>query len=172
LNIKLGEQVPTELMAQSFLAITPKEVARVRSQTELPLIVKGIMTPEDARIAVEAGADGVVVSNHGGRILDEAQASVEVLEGIAARAGVSSSGRKVEVFFDGGIRRGTSILKSMALGARACLIGRPVFWGLAVHRSEGVSAVLEILKSELVRAAALCGVKSLSSVRRDVVARA
>jgi 4-hydroxymandelate oxidase len=171
LNIKLGNEVPKELMQQSFLAVTPREVTEIRNQTSLPLIVKGIMTPEDAEIAIESGANGVVVSNHGGRTLDEGQSSIEVLSDVVQRLTSKKATRGSEVFLDGGIRRGTSILKAMALGARACLIGRPVFWGLAVNKEKGVMDVLRILKSELVRAAALSGVADLSRINENILAK-
>jgi 4-hydroxymandelate oxidase len=170
-NVKLGYEVPKQLMSESFLAVTPKEIREVRERTSLPLIVKGLMTPEDSELAVESGADGVVVSNHGGRTLDEGEATIEALPKIAKHLKGKRATRRTEIFVDGGIRKGTSILKALALGARGCLIGRPIFWGLAVNRAEGASNVIQILRSELTRAAILCGVKDTSKVSGKILVK-
>ena len=136
----------------------------LRSITSLPILLKGIMTAEDAVLALEHGVDGIVVSNHGGRQLDTAVASIEALpEVVEAVAG------RCEVYMDGGIRRGTDVLKALALGARAVLIGRPSIWGLAVNGAEGVQRVLEILRAELDLAMALSGCPSLNSINRSLV---
>ena len=168
LNIKLGFR---ELEAHDFLAVTPGDIREVRRRTSLPLIVKGVMTGEDAKIAIESGADGVVVSNHGARILDQGQATIEVLPEIVKEVRSKRSTRHAEIFLDGGIRKGTDILKALALGSRGCLLGRPIFWGLALDRQNGVGNVMQILKSELIRAAALCGVRKLSEVDPRTVVR-
>ncbi len=164
LNVKLGNEIPKALVSQEFIAVTPDWIRKLRSKTSLPLIVKGVMSIEDAKLAIESGADGVVVSNHGGRTLDHGQATIEVLPAIARELKSNRSTRKAEIFLDGGIRRGTDILKALALGSSGCLLGRAIFWGLAVNRKSGVNEVMQILKSELIRAAALCGVKKLSGV--------
>ena len=136
----------------------------LRSITRLPLLIKGILTAEDARLAVEHGVDGLIVSNHGGRQLDYALATIEALpEIVAAVAG------RCEVYLDGGVRRGTDVLKALALGARAVLVGRPILWGLAVAGEQGVTHVLEILRSELERSMALAGCPTLDHVNRDLV---
>ena len=141
-------------------------VGWLRAQTRLPILVKGIMTEEDAQLAVDAGVSGVIVSNHGGRQLDGAAASVEalpeVVDGVAGRA---------EVLMDGGIRRGTDILKALALGARAVCIGRPYLWALAVDGERGVADVLRILKDELSLAMALSGRPSIESIDKSLVRR-
>ena len=133
-------------------------------QTKLPIILKGIMTAEDARLAVEHGTRAVVVSNHGGRQLDTTLASMEVLPEV-----VEAVDSRVEVYLDGGIRRGTDVLKALALGARAVLIGRPVFWGLAVDGEAGVRAVLDILRDELDIAMAMCGTPTIESINASLL---
>jgi L-lactate dehydrogenase (cytochrome) len=117
-----------------------------------PLIVKGVLTGDDARRAVDLGADAVVVSNHGGRQLDHAPPTARALTEVVAAVGDGH-----EVFVDGGIRRGTDVVKALALGARAVMVGRPWFWGLAVGGSAGVEHVLRILHGEIDRALALVG---------------
>jgi isopentenyl diphosphate isomerase/L-lactate dehydrogenase-like FMN-dependent dehydrogenase len=126
--------------------------------------VKGILTAEDAELAVKYGASAIIVSNHGGRQLDGVVSSIEALPEVVAAV----DGR-CEVYMDGGIRRGTDILKALALGARAVLIGRPVIWGLAVNGQEGVRHVLELLRNELALAMALAGCPSLAEIQRSLV---
>lgn len=139
-------------------------VTWLRSITTLPIILKGILTAEDALLAVEHGVDGIIVSNHGGRQLDTALPTIEALPEVAeAVAG------RCEVYLDGGIRRGTDVLKALALGARAVLIGRPTLWGLTVNGSEGVTDVLDILRSELELAMILSGRPTLASIDRSLV---
>ncbi len=116
----------------------------LRGQTKLPLLIKGVLRPEDATKAVEIGLDGIVVSNHGGRRLDGMPATIDVLPGI-----VEAVGGRAEVFLDGGVRRGTDVLKALSLGARAVLIGRPYAWALAAEGQAGVSKVLHLLSDEL-----------------------
>jgi L-lactate dehydrogenase (cytochrome) len=128
------------------------------------LVVKGVLTAHDAERAVEAGADGVIVSNHGGRQLDGVPASIEALREV-----VAAVGNKVEVMLDGGVRRGTDVLKAVALGARAVFIGRPYWWGLACGGEQGVSAVLEILARELDFAMALSGRPTIDSMTPDMI---
>lgn len=136
----------------------------LRSLTSLPIVLKGIMTAEDARLAVDHGAAGIVVSNHGGRQLDGAPATIDVLREI-----VEAVGGRCEVLLDSGIRRGTDVLNALALGANAVLIGRAFMWGLAVGGEEGVTRVLAMLRNELELAMALCGCRSVSEIGRDVV---
>jgi 4-hydroxymandelate oxidase len=127
--------------------------------TPLPLVVKGIMTGEDARLCVEHGVKGIIVSNHGARQLDTTFASVEVLpEAVEAVDG------RAEVYLDGGIRRGTDVLKALALGAHAVLIGRPLFWGLAVDGEAGLRAVIQMLRDELEMAMGMCGRPTVQSI--------
>ena len=132
----------------------------------LPVVVKGIHRGDDALSAVRAGAAGVVVSNHGGRQLDTAIATADALPEV-----VEAVGDDAEVYVDGGIRRGTDVLKALALGARAVLVGRPVLWGLATGGPDGVTAVLDHLREELVRAMTLCGAPSVDDLTEDLVAR-
>ncbi|HEY8766143.1 MAG TPA: alpha-hydroxy acid oxidase [Dehalococcoidia bacterium] len=136
----------------------------LRSITSMPVIVKGILTPEDAVLAVEHGAAAIVVSNHGGRQLDSSPATAVVLPEI-----VDAVGGRLEVIVDGGVRRGTDVLKALALGAKAVLIGRPYIWGLAVNGEAGVSHVLSLLRTEFEWAMALCGVTSVDQVTRPLV---
>ncbi|TMG01316.1 MAG: alpha-hydroxy-acid oxidizing protein [Chloroflexi bacterium] len=165
LEVGAGE---SELSASADVLIDPaltwEVIDWLRSFTSLPVIVKGIMTAEDARFAVDHGASAIVVSNHGGRQLDGAPASISVLPEIAAAV----DGR-CEVLLDSGIRRGTDIVKALALGANAVLIGRAYIWGLAVAGEDGVTQVLSILRNELELAMALCGCRSVAEVGAEVV---
>lgn len=135
-------------------------------ESKLPVLVKGLVRADDARLALEYGAHGIIVSNHGGRQLDTAPATADVLEPI-----VDALGGRLPVLVDGGIRRGTDVLKALALGAKAVLIGRPVLWGLALAGEAGVRRVLELLRDELDIAMALAGCRSLAEVSRDLVRR-
>jgi isopentenyl diphosphate isomerase/L-lactate dehydrogenase-like FMN-dependent dehydrogenase len=148
-------------------SLTWEAVAWLKGITRLPVLLKGILTAEDAALAVQHGADGLIVSNHGGRQLDTVPASIEALPAVAeAVAG------RMEVYVDGGIRRGTDVLKALALGARAVLVGRPVLWGLAVAGEAGARDVLELLRAELELALALAGRPTLASIDRSVVSEA
>jgi isopentenyl diphosphate isomerase/L-lactate dehydrogenase-like FMN-dependent dehydrogenase len=136
----------------------------LRSLVRIPVLVKGIMTGEDATLAVEHGAAAIIVSNHGGRQLDGVAATIEVLpEVVRAAAG------RCEIYVDGGIRRGTDVLKALALGAHAVLVGRPALWGLAADGADGVGAVLEMLRAELDLAMALAGRPTVASVDATAV---
>ena len=136
----------------------------VALHTSLPILVKGILTAEDALLAIEHGVSGIVVSNHGGRQLDSTVTSIEALPEI-----VETVVGRCEVYMDGGIRRGTDIFKALALGARAVLIGRPILWGLAVDGAHGVQQVFEILHTELERAMKLAGCPTLASINHTLV---
>jgi 4-hydroxymandelate oxidase len=129
------------------------------SNISLPVVVKGIMAGEDGRLSAENGAKGVIVSNHGGRYLDTTPATIEVLPEV-----VNAVDGKAEVYLDGGVRRGTDIFKAVALGARSVLIGRPLFWGLAVDGEAGVKAVLELLRDELDATMGMCGCPTIESI--------
>jgi 4-hydroxymandelate oxidase len=145
-------------------SVSWKDIAWLRSLTKLPLAIKGIVRVDDAKRARDEGVAAVVVSNHGGRQLDGSPATLDVLADIA-----DAVGREVEVLMDGGVRRGTDVLKALALGAKAVLIGRPVLWGLACDGEAGVGLVLEMLRRELDLAMALAGCPSLDAVTRDLV---
>jgi isopentenyl diphosphate isomerase/L-lactate dehydrogenase-like FMN-dependent dehydrogenase len=134
------------------------------SLTSLPVLVKGVVRGDDAAQALTCGAAGLVVSNHGGRQLDAAPATIEVLPEV-----VSAAAGHVPVLLDGGIRRGTDVVKALALGATAVLVGRPVLWGLAVSGEAGVRHVFAILAAELQRAMALCGARTVAEVERDLI---
>jgi 4-hydroxymandelate oxidase len=138
-----------------------EDLAWVRACTTLPLIVKGILTPDDARRAVDHGADGIVVSNHGGRVLDGLPAAIDVLPAI-----VEAVAGDVPLLVDGGVRTGTDIVKALALGAAAVLVGRPQIHGLAVAGMPGVAHVIHILRAELEMAMAQMGCPALSHLGR------
>jgi 4-hydroxymandelate oxidase len=131
----------------------------------LPVLVKGVLRGDDAAECVRAGAAGVVVSNHGGRQLDGAVATADALPEV-----LDAVGGDVEVYVDGGVRRGTDVVKALALGARAVLIGRPVIWGLATGGASGVQAVLDGFATEFVRAMALCGARTVDELTPDLIA--
>jgi L-lactate dehydrogenase (cytochrome) len=135
---------------------TWEDVAWVRQNFDGPVLVKGVLTAEDARRALDLGCDGVVVSNHGGRQLDAAPATIDVLPEV-----VAAVGDQLEVLVDGGVRRGSDVLKALALGAKAVLIGRPYVWGLALAGEDGVAHVLELLRAEMTRSLQLMGCSSV-----------
>jgi isopentenyl diphosphate isomerase/L-lactate dehydrogenase-like FMN-dependent dehydrogenase len=136
----------------------------IRKLTKLPIIAKGVLTAEDTKICLDLGLDGVYVSNHGGRSLDYTPATLEVLPEIAAAV----NGR-VLILFDSGIRRGSDILKALALGARAVCLGRIPRWGLGAYGAPGVTRILEIMQAELVQAMAATGRPTLASIDRTLV---
>jgi 4-hydroxymandelate oxidase len=144
--------------------LTWETVAWIRSFARTPILLKGILAPEDARRAADEGLAGVIVSNHGARNLDTTPATIEALPAVAAAV----HGR-LPLLLDGGVRRGTDVVKALALGARAVLIGRPYLWGLTVDGAAGVQRVIEILRAELETAMALCGVPSLSKIERGLL---
>lgn len=145
--------------------LTFDDIAWLTDLSGLPVVVKGVVRADDARRCVDAGASAVWVSNHGGRQLDGCVATAEALGEV-----VDAVGDRCEVYVDGGVRRGTDVLRALALGARGVFVGRPVLWGLATGGSDGVRAVLDGLQAELVRALALAGVASLADVGFDLVA--
>jgi 4-hydroxymandelate oxidase len=145
-------------------ALSWRDVDWLCSITRLPVLIKGIVRGDDAAKAVDHGVAGIIVSNHGGRQLDTAIASVRALpEVVDAVAG------RVEVLLDGGIRRGTDVIKAVALGARAVLLGRPVVWGLAADGETGAKRVLDLLRAEVDLAMALCGCPTIGDISRDLV---
>lgn len=147
--------------------LTWKDVEWLRGITKLPILLKGILRADDAKRAAEIGVEGIIVSNHGGRQLDTVPATITALPRIAEA--VSGSRNKVEVLVDGGVRRGTSVIKALALGASAVLVGRPVLWGLALGGEDGVTMVLEMLRQELDLAMALSGCPDVRSITRDLI---
>jgi len=144
--------------------VTWETVAWIRSFAKTPVLIKGITAPDDARRAAADGLAGVIVSNHGGRNLDTMPATIEALPAI-----VEAAGNRTAVLLDGGVRRGTDVLKAIALGARAVLIGRPYIWGLVVDGAAGVQRVVDILRDELETAMGLCGATSLDKISRQLL---
>jgi 4-hydroxymandelate oxidase len=143
-----------------------KDVDWLCSFAKLPVVLKGILAAEDARLAVEHGAAAIIVSNHGGRNLDTVPATIEALPSV-----IEAVQGRIPVLVDGGIRRGTDVLKALALGAQAVLIGRPYIWGLAVGGAAGVAEVVRILRDEFRSAMALCGTPSLARITREALWR-
>ena len=172
-EIRSGFELPAHLRYANFpdvatkrgiLPLTWEIIPWLRQHTTLPLLLKGILTAEDAALAVEYGVEGIIVSNHGGRQLDGAIPAIMALPEIAqAVAG------KCAVLMDGGIRRGTDILKALALGAQAVLVGRPILWGLAVAGEEGARDVLMLLRDEFAQAMALAGCATLADITPALV---
>ena len=145
-------------------ALSWRDVEWLRSISPMPVVVKGILSPADALLAIEHGAAAVIVSNHGGRQLDGVPAGATMLPAV-----VDAVAGRADVLVDGGIRRGTDVLKALALGARAVLVGRPVLWGLTLDGADGVRAVLAHLRAELDLAMALAGCSSVGGIARDLV---
>jgi 4-hydroxymandelate oxidase len=147
-------------------APTWADIEWLRGETRLPLLLKGIVSPDDAERAVAAGVDGLIVSNHGGRTLDTLPASLDALDAVAQRVG-----GRVPLLLDGGVRRGTDVLKALALGAHAVMIGQPILHALAVAGAVGVLHLLTILRAELEVAMALTGRPTLAAIDRTVLWR-
>jgi 4-hydroxymandelate oxidase len=157
----------TELIVAQFKPdLSFQDLAWLCGRTKLPVLVKGILRGDDARLCLDHGARGIFVSNHGGRQLDHGPATISVLPGI-----VDAVAGRVPVLLDSGVRRGTDVLKALALGANAVAVGRPPLWGLAVAGEAGATRVLEIVQEELIRAMHLCGAGAISDVTRDLVVR-
>ena len=148
-------------------AATWEYVDRLKKLTRMKLVLKGIETREDARLAREHGVDGIIVSNHGGRALDTNRGTIEALSEV-----VEGAGPTIPVLIDGGFRRGTDIFKALALGARAVGIGRPYVWGLSAFGQQGVERVIDILRAELQLTMRQCGTPSVRQINRGMVASA
>jgi len=146
------------------LSVTWKDIEWLKSIAKIPILLKGILNPDDAEQAVKAGVSGIIVSNHGARNLDTVPATIEVLPYITQRVN-----KKIPVLVDGGVRRGTDVVKAIALGANAVLIGRPICYGLACGGAEGVAKVLDILQKELRLAMALTGSASIAGIDRSFI---
>jgi 4-hydroxymandelate oxidase len=145
-------------------AMTWQFVRRVKNLSKMKLVLKGIETREDAQAACENGVDGIVVSNHGGRAMETGRGTIECLPEV-----VEGAAGRIPVLVDGGFRRGTDILKALALGARAVGIGRPYLWGLSAFGQPGVERVLEILRAELEMNMRHCGARSIAEIKRSLV---
>jgi 4-hydroxymandelate oxidase len=159
-----GGLTPAETFALTSASVSWRDIERLASLSGLPVVVKGVLTEEDAKLACEHGASAIVVSNHGGRQLDGVSATIDALEEVVAAV----DGR-IEVLLDGGIRRGTDVVKALALGARAVLAGRAPLWGLAVDGEAGARRVLELLQAEILAALQLLGCTSPADVTRERV---
>ena len=136
-------------------------VDRLKKLTTMKLVLKGIETREDARMAREHGVDGILVSNHGGRATEDLRPTIESLPEV-----IEGAGNRIPVIVDGGFRRGTDVYKALALGARAVGVGRPYVWGLTAFGQEGVERVLDILRAELQRTMRQCGTPSIAQITR------
>jgi len=145
-------------------AMSWKDVDELRKTWTGPLLLKGVLHPEEARLAVDRGIDGVIASNHGGRQLDGAPASIAALPAV-----VDAVRGKIPVLMDGGVRRGVDVVKALALGATACLVGRPQLWGLALAGEAGVAHMLEIYRREIDRVLGLCGIGRIADVDRQLL---
>ena len=159
-----GGITPKQVFDDISASLTWHDLERICSESGLPLLVKGVLTAEDAELACRHGASGIVVSNHGGRQLDGVPATLDVLEEV-----VEAVDGRVEVLVDGGVRRGTDVIKALALGAQAVLAGRAVLWGLAADGEAGARRVLELLQAEILGALQLVGCTSPSAVTRQHV---
>jgi 4-hydroxymandelate oxidase len=159
-----NSQLAAYVAARHDASLTWADVDWLASRTKLPIVLKGIVRQDDARRAVDHGAAAVLVSNHGARQLDHAPATLDALPGV-----VEACGDRAEVYLDGGVRWGTDVLKALAMGARAVLVGRPVLWGLAVGGDRGVERVLDLLREELSNAMALAGCASVKNVDRSLI---
>jgi isopentenyl diphosphate isomerase/L-lactate dehydrogenase-like FMN-dependent dehydrogenase len=172
-DLRLGFAMPVEIphhygtLVDVDASLTWSDLEWIRAATDLPLVLKGVVTAEDTELAAKHGVDAIWVSNHGGRQLDGVAASIDALPEV-----VEAAGDGCEVYVDGGIRRGTDVVKALALGARAAFVGRPIAAGLAVGGEAGVSRVLELLRGELELALGLLGCTSPNQVTRMHIQRA
>lgn len=162
-----GDALAAYVEQQLDPSLTWGDIAWLQDFTDLPVVVKGIVAPEDARLAAEHGCAGVVVSNHGGRQLDAGIPTLHALPGVVDA--IDEIGGDVEVYVDGGIRRGTDVLIALCLGARAVLMGRPILWALALDGADGVARALGLLGDEVDNALALAGVPSPAQASREHV---
>lgn len=163
-----GSALREHIRNQVSDALTFDDIGWLREESGLPVVVKGVLRGDDAVRCARSGAAGVCVSNHGGRQLDGSVATADALPDVVAA--VAATGLPVEVFVDGGVRQGVDVLRALALGARAVLLGRPVVYGLATGGADGVRAVLDGMRAELARTMALCGAASVAEVDRDLLA--
>jgi 4-hydroxymandelate oxidase len=169
---RVGFALPEDVIAHYSLGeigapknpITWKDIEWLQSFTKIPILLKGIMNPEDSLKAVQTGVSGIIVSNHGARNLDTVPSTIEVMPRIADKVN-----EQIPILFDGGIRRGTDVMKAIAFGAKAVLVGKPICYGLACGGADGVAKVLQILKDELSLAMILAGRTSLASIDRSVI---
>ena len=167
-NLAVGDDADSsdimEMVTDFDPSITFDDLARFGEWSGLPLVVKGLLRGDDAARALDAGASAIAVSNHGGRVLDGIAATADVLADV-----VDAVAGRAEVYVDGGLRRGTDVVKALALGARAVMVGRPVLWGLAVDGAAGAAAVLRLLNLQFEAAMAFCGVRDVDALGRELV---
>lgn len=165
-STKLRDRIPlsSDGKPRTVHHSSPEDVAWMKKEVSIPVVVKGIMNPDDARLAVEAGADCIVVSNHGGRIMDFSRAAVEALPEV-----VDAVASRVPVLLDSGVRRGGDVVKALALGAKGVLLGRPICWGLGTAGPAGVHRVLDILRDEMKRVMILTGRQTIADVDRSLL---
>jgi len=166
-NFALPDGIHTPHMTDAFAltkSLTWKDIEWLKSFAKIPVLLKGILNPDDAEKAIQSGISGIIVSNHSGRNLDTVPATIEALPRIAEKVN-----NKIPILMDGGIRRGTDVLKAIALGANAVLVGKPICFGLACGGAEGVAKVLEILKTELELAMALTGKATIAEIDSSVI---
>jgi 4-hydroxymandelate oxidase len=159
-----GVPSPSHLLAMANPGLDWNAIDHLRQSLRVPALLKGIMTPEEAKTAVQRGIQGIVVSNHGAPSSDGLATPLDVLPSIA-----EAVGGKVPILIDGGFRRGTDVLKGLALGARAVLLGRPPMWGLAAYGEDGVQGLMEMMQTELARNMAMCGKITVNAIARDLV---
>lgn len=167
INFSLPDGIHTPHMADAFAltkSLSWKDIEWIKSFTKIPVLLKGILNPKDAEKAIDAGVSGIIVSNHGGRNLDTVPATIEALPRIAEKVN-----KRIPVLMDGGIRRGTDVLKAIALGANAVLVGKPICFGLACGGAEGVAKVLEILRNEFELAMMLTGKATIAEIDTSVL---
>ena len=167
--IRPGEASDIKMVAGRMAAMLDPtmswaDVDELRKIWTGPLLLKGVLHPKEAKNAVDRGIDGLIVSNHGGRQLDGAPASLAVLPAV-----VDAVAARVPVLLDGGVRRGSDVVKALALGARACLVARPQLWGLAIAGEAGVAHMLEIYRQEMSRVMGLCGIARIADIGEDLV---
>lgn len=162
-----GSTLADYVAARHDPTLSWRDLDWIRTNAKMPLVLKGILRADDARRAAEYGADAIIVSNHGGRQLDGAPAAIDALDQV-----VDAVAGRCEVLMDGGIRWGSDVLKALAFGARAVLVGRPLLWGLAVGGEPGVRRVFDLLRDDLTRAMTLAGCPAVPAVDRTVVRRA
>jgi isopentenyl diphosphate isomerase/L-lactate dehydrogenase-like FMN-dependent dehydrogenase len=153
-------------MTLTSATLTWDFVKRVKDVTKMKVVIKGLESGDDAALAVTSGADGIIVSNHGGRATETGRGTIDILPEV-----VDAVGPRFPVFVDGGFRRGTDVFKALSLGARAVGIGRPYVWGLAAYGQEGVERVIDILRAELIMTMRNCGVAAAAKFTRDSVLR-
>ncbi|KAK1133053.1 hypothetical protein K0M31_014416 [Melipona bicolor] len=163
-NAESGSGLNEYVMGLFDASVTWNDIQWLKSITKLPLVLKGILTPEDALLAIEYGAAAIVVSNHGARQIDTIPASIEALSEITKAV----NGR-IEIYMDGGVRQGVDVLKALALGAKMVFVGRPMLWGLSRNGENGARAVLEVFRKEIDLAFALTGCATVDDVARDMI---